>query len=197
MKAIENLGYLFIKQKRSLGEIFTGIEQRNRYFIYDESGNELFFAHEPNIKFLWRIFFKELRPFEIHVKDSTDITQMIIKRKFRWFFHECSILSPDGIELGNVKYEFSWLNRVYSVTDSDGQEIYKLFGPLFRPWTFKIQKYEQEVGVIMKRWSGVFKEMFTDGDHFGINFEPTMPLKHKMILFGSVFLIDFVHFERK
>ena len=76
-------------------------------------------------------------------------------------------------------------------------EIFRYFGPALKPWTFKIMNGEQEVGIITKKWSGLFKEAFSDADNFGIQFPPGLSVEQKALLLGSVFLIDFVHFENK
>lgn len=197
MKRIENISTILIKQKKAWGEILTGIEQRNKYHIYDEHGQELYFAGENHVSIFWRFFMKALRPFEIQIIDEMGAVQLIIRRPFRWMFQECSIFSPDETLLANVKWEFAVLNRKYVITDHSGAEIFRLFGPLFKPWTFKIMKFDHQIGIIAKRWSGLFKEAFSDEDHFGLMLDEPASLKDKEILLGSVFLIDFVHFERK
>ena len=68
-------------------------------------------------------------------------------------------------------------------------------GPLFHPWTFHIKKQGREVGKILKKWSGLGKEMFTDADTFALSLDPNLEANEKSLLLGAVFLIDFVHFE--
>lgn len=197
MKRIEESKSILIKQKRAWGEVITGIEQRNRYFIYDDNGQEIYFAGEQNIKLFWRLMMKSMRPFEIVIVDETGVPQLIIRRPYRWFYHECSIFLPDETLLANVRWEFSFINRKYLIRDSSGGELFKLFGPLFKPWTFRILKFDHQVGLITKKWSGVVKEVFTDEDNFGILFDEPLSLKEKQILLGTVFLVDFVHYERR
>ena len=55
---------------------------------------------------------------------------------------------------------------------------------------------DQKIGKISKQWSGLFREAFTDTDNFGINFPLNLPVKHKAILIGATFLIDFMFFEK-
>lgn len=76
-------------------------------------------------------------------------------------------------------------------------EVFRLFGPALKPWTFEIRKDGTKVGVITKKWSGFLKEAFTDTDNFGVIFDAPLTKDNKALLLGAVFLIDFVHFENK
>jgi hypothetical protein len=72
-----------------------------------------------------------------------------------------------------------------------------LYGPLLHPWTFEIRKGGMPQGKICKKWSGLLKEGFTDADNFGVTFPPGWCDAHKSLLLAAVFLIDFVHFEKR
>ena len=50
-------------------------------------------------------------------------------------------------------------------------------------------------GFIKKIFSGFVKEAFTDADSFVLSFPPDATIQQKMLLLGSVFLIDFMYFE--
>ena len=96
-----------------------------------------------------------------------------------------------------LQSSFSLLRRLYSVMDRHGQELFELFGPILHPWTFEIRKEGVVYGKITKKWSGLLKEGFTDADNFGVTFPAEWADKVKALFLGAVFLIDFVHFERK
>lgn len=196
MNKIDNTQTFVIKQKRALGEIFIGIEQKNKYFIFDENGNQILFAHEVNLKLFWRFFMKPMRPFEIQLTDEQEGVQLIIKRPFKFLFHECEIFLPDGQLLGSIKWEFAMFRKKYAIYDNNNIEILRLFGPIFKPWTFFISKMGTEVGKLTKKWSGIVKEVFTDEDNFVLQLTEHISLKEKQILLGAIFLIDFVYFER-
>jgi uncharacterized protein YxjI len=123
-------------------------------------------------------------------------TVLRAQRPFRFYFHEINVHDADGQFLGNVKRQFSLLRRMYTLSDATGQAKIELFGPLLHPWTFEIRRGGQTCGKIVKKWSGLGKEMFTDADNFGIEFPPQAPASLKAVLLGAVFLIDFVHFEK-
>lgn len=73
----------------------------------------------------------------------------------------------------------------------------KSFGMMsFYSVTFDvINPSTQSVGYIKKIFSGFAKELLTDADSFVLSFPPDATVDHKMLLLGSVFLIDFMFFE--
>lgn len=196
---LANAEALKIQQRKEWGEILTGFETRNKYNIMDSWGNQIFEAEEESGSFttvLTRFLLTHLRPFTISIFSQGGIELFVFKRPFRFFFHELDICKPNGMVLGKLIRRFAIFRRIYTVLDRNGREIYQLFGPIFRPWTFFIKKDDQELGKIVKKWSGFAKETFTDADNFGINFPKGLDVNQKAIFLGAVFLIDFVHFER-
>ena len=105
--------------------------------------------------------------------------------------------SRRGQSLGTMKREFALLRRIYSVFDPNDRRIFQLFGPILHPWTFEIRDDSKEYGQITKQWSGALKEGFTDADNFGVTFPNDWSNEQKALFLGTVFLIDFVHFEDK
>lgn len=187
---------LAVRQRKEWGEILTGLEARNRYSVHDADGREIFLAAEIAGSFLARIFLGHWRPFEILVVAPDGAAALTIKRPFRWFFHEIHVSGADGSPLGSVKQRFAWLRRRFSVRDALGREFCELYGPILHPWTFEIREGERVHGRIVKRWSGVGKEVFTDADNFGVEFPRGWEVSRKAIFLAAVFLIDFLYFER-
>lgn len=197
MEKLKNLRHLFVTQKKEWGEILSGFETKNKYAVVDESGSQLFFAVEEGGSFIGRIFLKANRPFTIKLLDQEQNANMIIRRPFRFFFHECTIFDASDKPVGSIKREFALLRKKYVILGPNNEELYSLLGPVFRPWTFKVLKMDNEVGTIRKKWSGFLKEGFTDADNFGIEFPVDADEKQRALLLGAVFLIDFVHFENR
>ncbi|MCP4625674.1 MAG: scramblase [bacterium] len=198
LQNLEQAKVLVIRQQKEWGEILTGFETKNRYEVMDHFNNPLIEAQEEGdsaLATITRLFLKALRPFAMHLF-STDGTGLFkLTRPFRFYFHELDVCRSNGAHLGKIKRRFAILRRIYAVVDRNGNEIFELFGPLLRPWTFQIKKGGQELGKITKKWSGLVKESFTDADNFGITFPSGIDLSQKAVLLGAVFLIDFVHFE--
>jgi len=197
MERLATADRLVIQQRKEWGEILTGFETKNKYEVSDQDGNSLYFAAEVGGSLLLRLFLKALRPFTVMVVDPESRTIIEIRRRFRFYFHEADIVDADGQLLGRITKRFTLVRRVYTISDASGEEIFQLFGPLLKPWTFQIMQDEVEQGRITKKWSGLAKEAFTDADNFGVTFPRDWDPSVKAIFLGAVFLIDFVHFENK
>lgn len=195
MEILKTLDSLVISQKKEIGEIITGFDTKNRYSVLDSQGNELFLAQEEGGSVFARLFLKNQRAFEINVRDSSGDVKLKAVRPFRFYFHELDVLDANGKSLGIVKREFTLLRREYSVFDTNGNKMFSLFGPILKPWTFNILEKGKEVGKITKKWSGLLKESFSNADNFGITFPESWSIETKALFLGTVFLIDFVHFE--
>lgn len=197
MEKLKSLDSLIISQKKEWGEILSGFETKNKYVVSDEVGNRIYYAAEEAGSLLLRLFLKALRPFTLVVLTESNQDVLRAIRPFRFFFHRANIVDAHGISLGVLQKRFSLLRRKYSVFDSSGKEIYQLFGPILKPWTFIIKNNDVEYGKITKKWSGLLKEGFTDADNFGVIFPKDWDIRLKALFLGAVFLIDFVHFENK
>ncbi len=197
MDRLSSISGLVVRQLKEWGEILTGFETRNKYTISDVSGRRLYLAREEAGSTLLRWFLKALRPFTIVVFTEDGQEVLRVMRPFRFYFHRAEVVGSQGQSLGVIERRFSILRRVYSVLNRSGEEVYQLFGPILHPWTFQIRKDGVECGKITKKWSGLWKEGFTDADNFGVLFPAEWDVQSKALLLGAVFLIDFVHFENK
>lgn len=197
MEMLESIDTLVISQIKDWSEIITGFEARNKYNILDSSGRLVFLAAEWAGSFWTRILLKSLRPFTIYIMTPDTNRVLILQRPFKFFFHRLKIFDPDWNHLGTIQRRFSFLRRHYSVLNKSEYEIFHLYGPILHPWTFKIQIPGREIGKITKKWSGFLKEAFSNADNFSIEFPADMGIDRKTLLLGAVFLIDFVHFERR
>ena len=189
---------LSVKQSVEMLEAWTGVETANSYVVKDGLNNVAFHAVEEAGgvgDFLVRNYLKSARPFTMRVQALNGETAFVIERPFRFFFSEVEIQDPLQKRLGGVQRQFSVFNSLYTVTGRRPTEKYEIFGPLFRPWTFKIRQRGQDCGLISKRWGGLRRETFTDADAFGIEFPPGISHDLKAVFLGAVFLIDFAHFE--
>ena len=199
MEKLEAIGDLVVRQRKEWGEIITGFETRNRYSIEDVHGQQLYVAAEASGSTMMRIFLRSLRPFTIGIfSGSSDTMLLKITRHFRWYFHRVEVEDDQGESLGVVERQFSILNRKYAVSRDGGLEDYYIEGPLLSPWTFYIKDSKgEEHGKIIKKWSGLFKEPFSDADNFGVTWPAQWDARFKSLMLGAVFLIDFIHFENK
>lgn len=195
MENLKNAESLVVRQKKEWGEILTGFEARNRYAVYDTSGQEVYLAAEEGSLFM-RLVLKALRPFSLHILSREGRPVMKLEKPFRFYFHEMSVSTPEGRHLGTIKREFSLLERKFSVSGAQGGEVCAIRAPLLHPWTFKISSDGAETGEILKNWSGMLKEAFTDSDNFSVSFPSAASSDHKALLLAALFLIDIVYFEK-
>ena len=185
-----------VTQKKEWLEIFSGFETANKYAVSDAAGNEVFYAAEVGTSWLARNFLKALRPWTIELLDADGAKVLDIARPFRFYFHKADVFDADGTMIGSIERRWSWLRRIYSVCDSQGGEVFRLFGPILHPWTFQLHRKGVEIGKIAKKWSGLATEAFTKADNFGVQFPSNLQKPLKSLVLAAVFLIDFVHFEK-
>jgi uncharacterized protein YxjI len=197
---------LSVRQRKRWLEILTSFDARNVYVVYDEGGTPVLNVEEQGSgfgSFMKRLFLQYMRPFTSKVEDlSTGGTHVLtLRRPFRFVFHRLEVMDANGTKLGAIQRKWTWFRRKYVIEGPDGQEVAMLFGPFFRPWTFKVLlpggDSRQEVGLIQKKWSGLLKEAFTQADNFWVDFGSVDDPHLRALLFSATALIDIVHFERK
>lgn len=194
---------LTVRQRKNWMEILTSFDARNKYVVYDEAGNPVFNVEEQGSGFgslMKRVFLRNMRPFTSHVEDLTGQQLLLVLHKpFRFIFHRLEVRDAAGNLLGSIQRRWTWFRRKYVVEGPSGEHVATLFGPILRPWTFKIQPAtgEQELGLIQKKWSGLLKEAFTAADNFWIDFEAVRDPQLRAVLFAATALIDIVHFENR
>lgn len=195
MEKLKTADALIVSQKKEWGEILTGFETRNKYSVSDPSGQQVYWAAEES-SVMARLFLKGLRPFKFHILSVDGKPAVEMEKPFRFYFHEISVLAPGGKKLGSVKREFSLFQRKFIVLDPQGADLYTICAPFLHPWTFKISMGSIPAGEILKKWSGLGKEAFTDSDNFSVRFPQGASEEQKAVLLGALFLIDMVHFEK-
>ncbi|RKH24661.1 scramblase [Corallococcus praedator] len=191
---------LRVRQVKEWGEILSGFEGRNRYEVVGDDGRPLFFAGEVGGGvglFLLRSFLKAKRPFTMELKDARGETVLRLRRPWRFWLSRMEVEDGQGRHLGAIQQRFRFFARAYDVLGPREEELAQLSGPVFQPWTFHVQQQGRDVGTIAKKWSGFGKEMFTDADNFGVQFNGLDDAHVRTLVVAATFLIDFVHFENK
>ena len=193
---------LSVRQRKRWLEILFSWESKNQYLVFDQNDQPVFEVQEQGKGFgnlLKRLFMGPMRWFTADVESLAQQRSLLsLRKRFRFIFHRLEVSTPDGTALGAIQKRWTWFRRKYTVEDAGGQEIATLFGPFFRPWTFKIRMAgsDEEVGLLQKKWSGLGKELFSDADNFWIQMENIQNPQLRALLFSATVLIDVVHFER-
>tara|TARA_Y100000817_G_scaffold241943_1_gene193869 strand:- start:288 stop:950 length:663 start_codon:yes stop_codon:yes gene_type:complete len=193
-------GQLFLKQKLEMGELILNFETKNKYEILTSSGQ----YHGAVIEesggfwgFLNRTVFRSHRPFKITVYNKSNVPILRLERKFFWMFSDLFISDSHGTRIGSIHRRFGLLRKKYDLMDFNQMVFAQINAPIWRIWTFKIFDVRgKEIGSISKKWTGVFKEVFTDSDSFGVDlsYSEWDTLK-KVIVFCAAISVDFDFFE--
>ena len=187
---------LFIKQKVETLEIFTGFETKNRYKIIDEFGHDLFYAFEES-DFFMRNLLSGMRSLKVQIIDDAQTPQLIIERPFFFFLAKHTVKLPTGEVIGYINQKFAILKTVLEVRDASGQLRFTCISKFPHFWTFNLFIDGAPVAQILKKWSGLGKELFTDADTFMIDFNTVTDNNLKQLILATAFAIDLRVFERK
>jgi len=189
---------IMIRQVKEWAEILLPFEALNRYEILDEDGKPIGKAAEEGGgmgRTVGRQLLGASRKATLHVWDAQGNEQLRIEKPFRWYFHRVDVYSGER-KLGGIQRRFSLIHRKFVIENAQGEEVLEIFSPLFRIWTFKVLFKGTEVGVVRKQWGGALKELFTDADVFGIEYDALPDLEAlRPVLIAATFLIDFTCFE--
>lgn len=200
MDLINNKNILVV-QRKEWAELF-GFETRNKYEIFDQNQNRIGFAAEQQKGFLGLLFRQMLghwRSFEIHFFNEQRQQIMLSRHPFRFFFQEFHIFDQQNRQIGRCEQKFGVFTKKFDVYNEKNQLTLIMRSGFFSFWTFPLKDPNgQQRALIQKKWSGIFREAFTDADKFMITYEDlrlTSNERH-VILALSVFT-DLQYFERK
>lgn len=188
-------------QRKEIAELF-GFETRNKYAIELENGEPIGFAAEQG-KGAWGIILRQLlghwRPFFIQVFDQQKNPAYVAEHPFRFFFQRLEVKRAiDGKRIGTIQQRFGIIHKKFDILDERGKLIMHMHAPIWKLWTFPILKGDYEVALILKKWSGVLKEVFTDTDSFTIEFKSKqLTLAEKEMILLATLFIDIIFFEGK
>ncbi len=198
--ALINENSLVVKQKKELLEL-VGFETRNKYSIEKHDGTPIAFAAEDGKglgAILFRHFLGHWRSFSITIFDTARSKVITAEHPFRFLFSRLIVKDQSGKTIGAIQQRFSIFHKSFDIVNESNQVVLTTRAPIWKPWTFPINKDEVEEAIILKRWSGLFKEAFTDADQFTINFHSKkLNLKERQLILAATLLIDLVYFENK
>jgi uncharacterized protein YxjI len=184
-----------VSQSKEWLEIFTGFEQRNRFSLEIGGRKGALLAAEEGSG--WeRFFLGSMRPYTLVILQPDGKPVLNLHAPFRFIHREIFVTTPEGKPLGRVRKRFTFPHTRYDVFGEHDQHLFEIARGFLKVWTFTIRCDGRDVAVITKRWSGLGKEMFTDADHFQLQFEDVKDPGERRILLGALFLIDFTHFEK-
>ena len=189
---------LVVRQEVEPLEVFVGFETANRYSIHTPEGGSTMYAFEESGA-LTRQFMGKHRPLTIRVVDNQGQPVLTASRKFYWFYSHLHVEDESGGPVGSLKRQFAMLRRRFSLMDAHASPIGRIDGGPFRRNTFAAENAQGvELGRIVKQWSGLTREAFSDADTFQIQFsDQERSQKFRLMLLAAAFAIDLDFFEGK
>ncbi|CAL8068612.1 unnamed protein product [Calicophoron daubneyi] len=213
LEYLTQVDHLFVKQKKEILEIVTGIETENRYDVLNALGQTVYRCVEEASYFQMSCCGAS-RAFTMHVYDNAGIEVVRIIRPYKYHCmqwcncckccqDEVEVQSPVGTVAGYVTQMSDGCKIKYNIMDSNQTSVLQLKGSSYcicECWGdmhFQVLSKDGTipVGDVTKQWSGIVQEYFTDADNFGISFPMDLDVRIKAVLLGAAFLIDFMFFE--
>lgn len=214
---LASIDQLIVKQKKELLEILTGFETANKYEIYNNMKQQIFFVAEESST-MQRMCCAPNRAFQLHVLDNSSQEVAKFSREFACCKGCCwcadgscgwqiDIEAPLGHRIGYVRQRTSKCSPHYSIHDQRNTHLFTIWGPCcicqdvccpedveFPITTPDLRK---RVGCVAKQWRGCCAENWTDADTFSVTFPVDLPLESKVLMFGACFMVDYMNFENQ
>ncbi|RZA22876.1 MAG: hypothetical protein EOP10_14240 [Proteobacteria bacterium] len=191
---------IFVRQRRELGELF-GFETRNKYEILNRNSQLIGYAAEQSkgiMGFIGRQFLGHWRPFEITLFSPSREPLYRANHPFRWIFKRMELIDHTGRMIGAVQQRFAFIYKRFDIQAADGRVLFTMSSAPWKLWTFPFQRDGREVGVLRKKWSGIFSEAFTDKDNFQVAFgDGSLSNDDRLLMLTSAIFVDLIYFEKK
>ncbi|MBN2498326.1 MAG: RNAase [Deltaproteobacteria bacterium] len=192
MSDIPNRPYVFVKERVGM------FKAANAYDLFDEHENPIGKVEEdiPNafVKMLKFTGMKPMLPFRVHFYDADGKVYMTLRRKFTIGRSMVFLDDEDGRTIGQYKQKLFAFKPKFWILSPEGQEIGEVQGD-WKGWDFTvIDKDQQPVGKVTKKWAGIGKELFTTADNYviaaeqGVSVEPDF----RKLAFAAGICIDMV-----
>jgi len=216
LEYLTQVDQLICKQIVEMFEVLTGWECKNKYRILNTLNQQVYYAFEES-DLCNRMCCGPNRGFIIHITDNYQQEVLRIERPFKcckgccWCAEGCCdypvyVKDAQGNLLGSVHMRNSKCAPHFGIYDVNETLIYDMWGPCCPcqcclgctgdiKFPMISQRDHSEVGTISKIWTGVCRDILTDADTFGVTFPMDLDVKHKALMIGAVFVIDFMVFE--
>ncbi|KAL8615258.1 hypothetical protein ACOMHN_051750 [Nucella lapillus] len=217
MEYLTQLDQLLVQQETHLLEILTGWECKNKFRVMNSVGQQVYYAMEES-DICQRMCCGPSRGFVYHITDNTQQEIFRVRRDFECctgvFCCPCEgcryfaqVEDRNGEILGHIANLPFCCYPLFGIFDAQKNLIAEIKGPCCpcqmvcctNDIYFVISDLKDgtEMGKISKQWPGLLKEMFTDSDNFRVSFPINMDVKKKALMFGAIFIIDIMLYEKK
>ncbi len=180
----------FVNQKAKL------IEVTNEYKILDTAGNEIGVIRQEGQTTLKKIarIVSSMDQFMTHKlgvydADGRPVLGVTRPRKFM----KSRVLVEDG--MGQPVGQISQQNMIgkirFGMEDAAGQQVGEIRAENWRAWDFAVvDRMDQEVARITKKWEGLAKTMFTTADNYFVEIDPSLSGPLRSLTFAAAVGVD-------
>ncbi|GAB0100812.1 hypothetical protein DMENIID0001_169040 [Sergentomyia squamirostris] len=174
---------------------------RNKFTISTAAGEGILWTREGSDGVTTGCYGND-RPFDVFISDSEQKDIIHINRPYEclccseFVLEEVLVHSPLGVLIGHVEQQGTVLGTKFTIKDVSGKPLLNISGPTFTAAfggdvPFMLKKLNgDEVGAIVKKWSGAVQEMFTDADNYWVTFPVEFDVRIKALILGACFLIE-------
>ena len=203
-----------VKQDPELLEAITGCETNNSYKVFTTpNAMDAVMSVEETTTCCMRFWCGPGRAASLVVFQRAGQLVMKMERLLRaqscccpCCLQKMDVFGPNGELLGTVEQKWSCCAANLRVLNDKRETLFRITGPVSMlqavccPKAIEFDVISEKnggmVGKILKNWTGFVKESFTDADNFTIEFvDKSVEVNEKALLFGALFLIDFMYFE--
>jgi uncharacterized protein YxjI len=145
---------------------------------------------------------KRLLPTKVFVYEGDnpeDESKLLfsIQRGATLFRSKVSIVGKSGQIVGWFQSKMFSLGGAFRVFDAAGSEVALVKGD-WRGWNFRfLDKDENELGTITKKWAGIGKELFTSADNYIITLNQEPAPARGILLLAAGLAVDTVYKEKE
>ncbi len=144
---------------------------------------------------------KQMLPTKVFVYEGAnheDETKLLfsIQRGFSLFRSKVNVCDTQGRMVGWLRSKAFSFGGGFYVFDTADHEIAHVKGD-WKGWNFRfLDKSENELGTITKKWAGIGKELFTSADNYilALNQDPTP--EQAILLLAAGLAVDVIYKER-
>ena len=178
--------------------------------LTDLSVNLVFLSLKlPNYRFLSKFCYKRAQllnkssnrkhsPFRLDILNVGEQTLATIKRGWTLFMSEVKIFDSDGNTIAYINQKFKIMKPTFTIYNSDERFLYSITGD-WKAWNFTITNdYDDQIGTITKKWTGILREILTTADKYIVSINPGEDVnENKIALVATAVAIDMILKESK
>ncbi|CAG0902264.1 unnamed protein product [Darwinula stevensoni] len=193
LKYLVKVDKLRIEEQADANKVLSFSESKRRYKVKDSLGQTVYDAVE-DLRCNVSSSGGDRQGFGTRILDAQSTEVM---RIFRHLVSDADshqrleVFAPPEQLIGIVEHEQNLVTPKFLIMNSKGKTVARIKVPMSTTNLFGSVKFQvksdsgRTVGAIKKQWSGLWKEVLTDADHYGLTFSPKLSVK------------DFVYFSNR